>query len=381
MASAPLRREVLLALNAAQDLSRAAICRLGADLDAWVGAAPAATAAASLGLPLETLARARSLLLRAGEVAARELGAAERLGARAVTLGEAGYPAAFGELGMPPPVLFVRGEIPERPAVAVVGSRHMDPYGREAATYFARSLAEAGMTIVSGFARGVDATAHEAALAVDRGTTVAVLGCGHGVDYPAGHGRLREAIVRGGAVVSEFSCEQPPADWTFPVRNRLIAALGLGVLIVQAAPRSGSLVTARLALEQGREIWAVPGRIFEEKGLGPNGLIRDGAQLVQHPRDILDGLPGWVRASLPAGPTPPDAVDAPNAVAAGAAPPLPGLPGRILCELVPGEPRTPDEIAALTGAALDQVLGTLLELELLGHLRRQPGPAYCRRLC
>ncbi len=373
MASNPTRREVLLALNAAHELSRAAICRLGTDLDAWVAAdAAAAQVAARLGLPTEAVSRARALLPRAREGAAREVAAAERLSARAVTLGEQDYPAALAELALPPPVLFVRGEIPARPAVAIVGSRRMDPYGREAATYFARSLVEAGLTIVSGFARGVDATAHEAALAVRGGTTVAVLGCGHGVEYPAGHGRLREAIARSGAVVSEFSCGQPPADWTFPVRNRLIAALGLGVLIVQAAPRSGSLVTARLALEQGREIWAVPGRIFEEKGLGPNGLIRDGAQLVQHPRDVLDSLPGWIRAVLPPVPV---GVDAPG----GATPPsLAGLPGRILRELPPGDPRTPEEIAGLTGAALDQVLGTLLELELLGHVRRQAGPTYCR---
>jgi DNA processing protein len=370
MASSPSRREVLLALNAAHDLSRAAICRLGADLDAWLDVPAAPTAvAARLGLPVETLTRARALRSRAPAAAARQVAAAELLGARAVALGEPGYPAALHELALPPPVLFLRGEIPAQPAVAIVGSRRMDPYGREAATYFARSLAQAGLTVVSGFARGVDATAHEAALAVPGGTTVAVLGCGHAVDYPRGHERLRQAILGAGAVVSEFPCDQPPADWTFPVRNRLIAALSLGVLVVQAAPRSGSLVTARLALEQGREIWAVPGRIFEEKGLGPNGLIRDGAQLVQHPQDILDALPSWTRAAL-----------APCAEPVGgtAAPTLPGLPGRILRELTPGDPRPPEEIASLTGAALDQVLGTLLELELLGHLRRQPGPAYCR---
>jgi DNA processing protein len=326
------------------------------------------------------MARALALAGRPEEVeaaAGREREAAERLGARLVLSTDASYPAALRQLPLPPPVLAVRGELPgdpAAPAVAVVGSRKADPYGKEVAELFARALAEAGVTVVSGFARGVDAAAHRGALAAPGGRTVAVLGCGLSIDYPAGHAALGREIAARGALVSEFPCGAEPRSWHFPVRNRVIAALAAGTLVVQAAPRSGSLVTARHSLDLGREVWAVPGRIFDERSLGPNTLIRDGATLVQHPREILETLfPGARPLPLfpetPAGSGPPPPPGPPGP---------PGLPGDVLSALPAGSPRAPEELAEAAGLAVDQVLGALLELELAGLVRRTPGGLYCR---
>jgi DNA processing protein len=360
-------RDVLLTLNAAADLPREAVCRLAKDLPLWLDASgDPVLLARTLGLPAPVLGRALELRQRAARVAGEELRKAEALGIAVVTREESGYPPALHDLPLPPPVIFVRGELPERPSIAIVGSRRMDPYGREVATLFARQLAASGLAIVSGFAHGVDATAHRAAIGVPEGRTVAVLGCGHGVDYPRGHRRLGDEIASAGALVSEFPCGREPTTWGFPVRNRIIAALSHGVLIVQAACRSGSLITARLALELGREVYAVPGRIFDDKAIGPNTLLRDGAALVQHPNDILEGLPASIRGQLRLETAPP----------AERPPSLPGLQGRLVQVMRPGEPLSPEDLAARLDTRLDEVLAVLLELELMGRVRRYPGPAY-----
>lgn len=366
---------MLIALNAQPRLSRPALYRMAQEIDRWLGAdGPAADLARAAGVPETQMARALALAGRPEEVAAaagRERAAAERLGARLVLAGDPDYPAALRQLPLPPPVLAVRGEIPphpETPAVALVGSRKADPYGKEVAELFARALAEAGVTVVSGFARGVDAAAHRGALSAPNGRTVAVLGCGLGIDYPAGHASLGREIAARGALVSEFPCDAGPRSWHFPVRNRVIAALAAGTLVVQAAPKSGSLVTARHSLDLGREVWAVPGRIFDERSLGPNALIRDGATLVQHPREILETLLPGTRP-LPLFPEEPSAPE-PE--------PPPGPPGDVLSAIPAGSPRAPEEIAEATGLAVDQVLGALLELELTGLVRRTPGGLYGR---
>ena len=283
-------REVLIALNATPALGRPAVYRLAQEVERFLemAAAGPALVGRALGVPLAQAAKALAALPGAAETAGREVERAERLGARLTTRLDPDYPAALAELPPPPPVLCRRGELPPGPAVAIVGSRRADAYGREVADLFARALADAGVTVVSGFARGVDAAAHRGALAVPGGRTVAVLGCGLGVDYPRGHGELEEEIAAAGCVVTELPCDLPPRAWHFPISNRVIAALAAGTLVVQAAPRSGSLITARHALDLGREVWAVPGRIFDEAALGPNGLIREGAMLVQHPRDLLE---------------------------------------------------------------------------------------------
>jgi DNA processing protein len=376
-------RDLLIALNTTA-LSRAAVCRLAAELDRWTGPAlPAdpARRAAELGVPPAQLARALAVLPRAGDLARREEERAAGLSAHLLTLLDPGYPELLRQLALAPPILYIRGVLPAGPAVAVVGSRRADAYGREVADLFARALGAAGVAVVSGFARGVDAIAHRGALAAG-GRTVAVLGCGLGVDYPQGHAALGEEIAAQGAVVSEFPCSLPPRTWHFPVRNRIIAALSEGTLVVQAASRSGSLITARHALDLGREVWAVPGRIFDERSLGPNALIRDGARLVEHPRDILEGLhlEGTGRPALhlvgaadeiriPTPPGPPG-------------PPLPeGLAGRVLAALPAGSPGAtlaPEDVAARAGLAVEVALGVLLELELEGWVKRHPGPAYGR---
>ncbi|HXO21926.1 MAG TPA: DNA-processing protein DprA [Thermoanaerobaculia bacterium] len=368
-------RDLLIAVNATPSLSRAAVCRLGQELDRWTGRAARPDAerlAAELSIPRRQMEKALDAAAQPGDLARREAARAERHGARLLTALDAGYPDALRHLALPPPVLYLRGELPAGPAVAIVGSRRADPYGREVAELFARSLAASGLAVVSGFARGVDAAAHRGALSAAGGRTVAVLGCGLGVDYPQAHAALREEIAAAGAVLTEFPCGLAPRSWHFPVRNRIIAALAGGTLVVQAAPRSGSLITARHALDLGREVYAVPGRIFDERSLGPNALIRDGALLVQHPRDILESLlPGSRQLPPPAGP-------AERLVAVDERELPPGLGGAVVAALPAGALRTPESLALATGASVDLVLGTLLELELNRWVKRHPGPVYSR---
>jgi DNA processing protein len=188
------------------------------------------------------------------------------------------------------------------------------------------------------------------------------------VDYPRGHAKLAEEIAAHGALVSEFPCGLIPRAWHFPVRNRSLAALSAGTLVVQAALRSGSLITARHALDLGREIWAVPGRIFDESSLGANALIREGAHLVQHPADLLEAiLPTSASRQLAL----------PVAADPGPAPP-PGFNGEVLAEIPPGKTRLAEEIAGRLDVPIDRVLAALLELEMEGWVKRLPGSIYGR---
>lgn len=376
----PDPRQLLIALNAKDDLDRAAVCRLAQDPDTWSRATGRPDDLASrLGLPRAQLGKALQVPARAAAVAAAEVARAEELGARVITLLDDDYPPSLSDLHLPPPVLYVQGEIPRAPGVAIVGSRKATDYGVEAAAFLGRSLAEAGLAVISGFARGVDSAAHRGALTAPGGRTVAVLGCGLDIPYPKSHTQLGRRIVEAGARLSEFPLGWLPRPWTFPIRNRLIAALAAGTVVVEAARRSGSLITAHHALELGREVLAVPGRIFDEKALGPNGLIRDGATLVQHPQDVLDAL-GLGRVRLGGGTSSQAAlpIAAPPTVPAETRPLPGGLAGKLLGQLPPGRQRSPDDLASLTGATMDQVLGELLELELQGWLRRHPGPLYGR---
>jgi DNA processing protein len=370
------RRELLIALNAAPEISRPAAYRLAQELDRWSsrlsgGEVPPERLAAEAGVPHAQMRKALALATTPGgaaAAAAREILAAERLGARVVTLDDPGYPPGLRQLSPPPPVLYLRGELPAGPAVAIVGSRRADAYGREAADTFARTLAAAGVTVVSGFAQGIDAVAHRSALAVPDGRTVAVLGCGLGVDYPRVHGRLGGEIAARGALLTEFPCGLVPRAWHFPLRNRSIAALSAGTLVVQAALRSGSLITAHHALDLGREVWAVPGRIFDEGSLGANALIREGAHLAQHPVDLLEMLlPRSAASQLPL-PLPADP---------GPEPPA-GFPGQVLAEVPHGSTRVAEEIAVRLDVPVDRVLAALLMLELEGWVKRLPGSAYGR---
>lgn len=362
-------RDVLVALNACRDLSRNAICRLALSLDAWSrGGESAGTR--SLGVTSQQLRIARALLPRATDIARRELDTCEKKESWVVTALDPDYPAALRDLPLPPPVLYGRGRLPGAPAVAVVGSRNADPYGLEAAHLFSSALAASGLCVLSGFARGVDVAAHRGALESAHGQTLAVLGCGLGVRYPRQHWELGEDIVvRGGALLTEFPFGTPPRPDHFPVRNRIIAALALGTLVVQAAERSGALNTARHALELGREVWAVPGPIFEPRSQGTNTLIRDGALLVQEPRDILEGLSLETQDRLVGAEGPQPGPDLPDRPA----------PDSLLDLLPAGVTRTPEELAAEATTPVAEVLARLLELELGGWVQRHPGPRFSRQ--
>jgi DNA processing protein len=358
--------DALVALNAVPDVARGTLCRLALELERWhpLPARSLRGLPAAVGVPRRDLERVYRAMAEGRSTAAAERLAAAAVGATIVTLVDDGYPAALRELPLPPPVLYVRGALPAGPAAAIVGSRRPTDYGREAAWLFGRDLARAGVAVVSGFAHGVDTAAHRGALD-GGGPTVAVLGCGLGVRYPAdNHRRLAPEVVATGAIVSELPMAAPASKLTFPIRNRIIAALGGVTLVVEAAVRSGSLITARLALELGRDVVALPGRVFDETAMGCNALIADGARPALHPRDVLDEL----------------GVSAMAAEAATvAAPPLAGLAARLWQALPAGSPRDAEELAGRCGAAVDETLAALLELELGGWVARLPGPVYARR--
>ncbi len=262
------------------------------------------------------------------------------------------YPPLLGTIVDPPLGLWMTGhlDVLASPAVAIVGSRRASGSGREVAWQLAADLAAAGLVVASGFALGIDAAAHRGALS--RGRTLAVLGCGLDQSYPSGHATLRQEIEAAGLLVTEFPPGSPPRAHHFPLRNRILSGLCRAVVVVQAAERSGSLITARLAMEQGRDVMAVPGDVRAGTNAGGHALLRDGARLVERAADVLDEL-GWYTAARPSGPP-----DAPAAV------PLLGLlasesDGRALDDLVEETGRNPTEL-----------LAGLLDLELAGAVRR-----------
>jgi DNA processing protein len=305
-------------------------------------------------------AAARGALLdgRAERAAESEMRECARRGVRLVAWGERSYPALLAVTCDPPPVLWVRGSLqPDDGArgVAVVGARRATVGGRALARSMARELAAARVSVVSGLALGIDGEAHRGALD-GGGHTVAVLGSGLGQLYPSAHVELARSIERaGGALVSEFPLETPPYKGNFPRRNRVIAGWTPGVVVVEAATRSGALVTARLALEEGREVMAVPGHPGAELAAGTNSLIRDGATLVRGAADVAEQL-GWelpaVEASLPAEP--------------------------LLAVLRQDVPCSLDELQARSGVNVPQLLERLTELELQRKVLRLPGALYVR---
>lgn len=285
-------------------------------------------------------------------------GAAHR---HVLTLGHPAWPPLLLQTADPPLLLYLEGDPAwlSAPAVAVVGSRRPSAQGADNARTFAGQLGAQGWMVVSGLARGVDAAAHEGAL--DAGAaTVAVLGCGPDIVYPASHKALAARIAARGALVSEFAPGTPPLPEHFPLRNRIIAGLTQGTLVVEAALRSGSLITARLANEAGRDVWAVPGSIHAAQSQGCHALIKQGAKLVESAQDIIDELraPGC----------------AARAEAAAAEP----LADPVL-QALGEDPVTLDALLARTGWATAALSAHLLELELLGQVARLPGGLYQRR--
>jgi DNA processing protein len=269
------------------------------------------------------------------------------------------YPERLRSTADPPLGLFARGRLAPGPAVAVVGSRAATPYGRQVARLLGEQLGRAGVVVVSGMARGVDACAHEGALAAG-GPTWAVWGSGPDHLYPPEHGRLAEAIAAAGALLSEYPPGTPPRRHHFPERNRLIAGLTDATVVVEAAAGSGALGTARQAVEEGREVFAVPGGIFSELSVGPNTLLRLGARPLLTTRDVLEVVaPGAARAADARAGGPDD--------------------GWLLARLPAGAARTVDELAADASVALPVLLPELLRLELEGVVERLPDGRFARR--
>jgi DNA processing protein len=237
---------------------------------------------------------------QAARTVEREMRAARGVGCQIVTQDDEGYPALLKTIEDPPPVLYVKGDLgdPTAPGVAVVGSRRPSIYGKVVAEQLARGLAECGITVVSGLARGIDSVAHVNSLQ-NGGRTIAILGCGLSYMYPPENRRMAERISQQGAVVSEFPMTTKPDRLNFPLRNRTISGLSLGTVVVEAGERSGALITAQWALEQGREVFAVPGNVTAPTSRGTNRLIKMGAKLVEGIDDILEELPRYALRGEP----------------------------------------------------------------------------------
>jgi DNA processing protein len=269
---------------------------------------------------------------------------------RRVDRGGTGFPPLLAQIPDPPSCLWVRGDadiaVLAEPAVAIVGARACSGYGRSVARMLANDAAAAGAVVVSGLARGVDGEAHRGALAAG-GRTVAVLGCGVDRDYPAAHGQLASSIVEsGGLVVSEYEPGIEPAPWRFPARNRIIAGLARATVVVEARERSGALITADFALEDGREVMAVPGEITSALSAGTNSLLRQGATPATCARDVLEAI--GVERTAPAVRVPGDGV------------------GKTLVDALAGGASTLDELSRSTGIAAGELAAALALLELEG---------------
>lgn len=324
-----------------------------------------AEAAAIAGEPEELVAPL--LAPRDAPGLAAQLRRLHEAGARVVALGESEYPALLACIADPPPLLFLRGVLPQAPSVAVVGARRASRSGLEAARAIAGGLARAGVAVVSGFARGIDAAAHGAALAAE-GPTVAVLGCGVDVCYPPEQRRLFSELSEKGALVSELQMGTEPQAFFFPMRNRIIAGLSRITVVVEAAKKSGSLITARCAADSGRDVAAVPGTIAGPHAEGSNALLKDGAILVRDAADLLAELPDEDRARL-------------GAAAAARVPErdLGEDAARVLAVLSVGEPQDADVLSAATGLSASRLAAALVELELEGLAEALPGASFARR--
>ncbi len=302
------------------------------------------------------------------EQAEEEMVKAERCHARILTYEDPSYPLLLREIHNPPMVLFAKGrEIPlEQTFVGLVGSRNATHYGLKTAEKIAMALAKRGAGVVSGLARGIDAAAHNGCLR-GGGFTIGVLGTGIDVVYPKSNGRLFERMVEEGAIVSEFPMGTSPEPRNFPIRNRVISGLCRGIAVIEAARKSGSLITAALALEQNREIFAVPGSIDSFKSAGAHWLIKQGAKLIENANDILDEL--WFLkqgAGLP-----------PPQEASGSQKQMNG-PERKVYDMIGSYPTHIDQIARMGAMDVSQVSMILLKMELNGIVRQLPGKMYVR---
>ena len=298
---------------------------------------------------------------------ATELSRVENLGYQVITLHDPIYPELLRRIPDPPPVLYIHGGVEADTAhIAIVGSRKATGYGRISARQLAFQLAEQGFVVVSGMARGIDTAAHRGALEA-KGRTVAVLGSGLNRIYPTENRRLYDQISKHGAIITEFALDAGPEAHHFPQRNRIISGLSLGTVVVEAAQRSGSLITARLSAEQGREVYAVPGSIHAATARGTHALIRQGAKLVENGEDVMEELLPHVAKSQNHGHS--------------AATPMPELSAdaaQVLEALGP-YPLHIDEIARTLKQDMGRLSAALMQLELKGIISREPGNYYLRQ--
>lgn len=292
----------------------------------------------------------------------------ERRGFQLLSLYDPSYPALLKAIEDPPPVLFVRGSLQpsDDRAVAVVGSRRSSAYGRLVAEDLSRQLVAYGLTVVSGLAPGIDTAAHQGALRA-AGRTLAVLGCGLDVCYPRENQALAEAIAERGALVSEFPLGTPPEAWRFPARNRIISGLSRAVVVIEAPLNSGALITADFALEQGREVLAVPGNVNNWRHAGCHRLIKEGARLVEEARDVLEAL----GLSFPL---------SPNEGSETPLPPSLEPSERGILQVLGRQQKHIDQICREAALPPAQVNSTLVLLELKGLVRRLPGNLFMRSL-
>lgn len=325
---------------------------------AWYASQPALRASGLNERAAATLVKTRSELSLDAELAR-----VERAGVTILTMADDAYPRLLREIPSPPPVLYVRGELTpaDDGGVGIVGTRRASAYGREMALRLADGLARAGVTVVSGLARGIDGVAHGAALEAG-GRTIAVLGCGLDTIYPPEHHKLAERIVAQGALVSEFPLGTRPDAANFPVRNRLISGLSLGVVVVEAPARSGALITANFAADQGRTVFAVPGSALAPTSSGTIQLLRDGATVAAHADDILAELHLTTRQLT---------LETRQVLPAN------GAEQGVLA-LLSAEPRHIDEVALDCGLPIGQLSAVLLEMQLKGLVRNVGTQHYVR---
>jgi DNA processing protein len=309
--------------------------------------------------------------------AEKELAEIRKVGCKLLSWDEPAYPRRLLEIYDPPPLLYVRGnpELLDRFTIAIVGSRRPTPYGVQMAERLARDLADRGLVIVSGLARGIDSCAHKGALSAARGATVGVLGAGIDVIYPKENKKLFAQMEERGVIISEFTLGSFPAPQNFPIRNRVIAGMALGVVVVEGAQYSGSLITARLAMEFGREVFGVPGNVTQPASFGPNLLIKQGAKLVTGWEDVIEELPTEIRAQLF-----PIEASSQQERAALFEQSLSETERTLFSLLSTDKSLHVDELVEQSGLNSSVVLATLFELEMKNYVRQLPGKNFVKVL-
>jgi len=351
------------------NMYHALLSRYGSARDVFMAPRDELLEMRDLGAPMADLIKTSDPMKLADD----EIALAQKLETNIYFLGDYDYPAPLADIHFPPPILYIKGEWrkEDRLSFAIVGTRAPTAYGRHMAQKIAEGLAKAGICVVSGFAMGVDVAAHKAALKAG-GRTVAVLGCGLNINYPADHFSLKGKIAQNGAVMSQFGLTAAPGKTTFPIRNRVVAGLTLGTVVVEAPMSSGALITASAALDSGKEVFSVPGPINSKNSVGANRLIQRGhARLYMEVADLFDSLPdfarGWVTQrqmglDLVAQQAIMELTDEENVVA------------RVLDK---GEAHI-DEVAGLCGLPLGKVSAILLSLEIKGVVKQSAGKMFMR---